>query len=379
MCVCVCVCARACVCVCVQACRLKSDEILYMMYRIILAINQSISVMCKHYIAGQCPYIGGKEGSNCTCNTVMKGIKWISCIPSVVIFLYFYYLGLRFAANFVCTISYHTSGQQSRIVPGPSTQSAMSPVNWLEGSPELQGASQGDQQKQIFFPELQPLERVYGHLMGILAQKMHDIEESMRIRVSGLIQHLLRKPMHGVRMGDMPDVPTDSKELYSYIAKRCNCVSPFLIQEVVKIMCIDELSQMWKEYERELAKCLGITLYSGRRKKIPLIEADDLTSMSVKLARNPEQFPVSRVIALRKYFQESVALDIAIFQGYTPSSTVLYFAIPRASVPFMPSLLLSHVAQLKRLEVQKVVVFGYFAVDLEEAQAVALVSTAYRF
>ena len=132
-------------------------------------------------------------------------------------------------------------------------------------------------------------------------------------------------------------------------------------------------------YEREFAKCLRIHLYSGRQKETPLIEADDLTSMSVKVARNPEQFPISRVIALRKYFQESVALDIAIFQGYTPSSTVLYFAIPKAAVPFMPSLLLSHLAQLKRLEVQKIIVFGYFAVDLEGAQAVALVSTAYRF
>ena len=277
------------------------------------------------------------------------------------------------------TISYHTAGQQYCMVPGSSTQSATSPSNWLEGSPELHSAPEGDQQNEIFFPELQPLERVYGHLMGILAQKMHDIEESMRIRVSGLIQQLLRKPMYGVRMGDMPDVPTDSKELYSYIAKRSNCVSPFLIQEVVKIMCIDELSEMWKDYERELAKCLRIPLYSGRRKETPLIEADDLTSMSVKVARNPEQFPISRVIALRKYFQESVALDIAIFQGYTPSSTVLYFAILKTAVPFMPSLLLSHLAQLKRLEVQKIVVFGYFAVDLEEAQAVALVSTAFRF
>ena len=122
------------------------------------------------------------------------------------------------------------------------------------------------------------------------------------------------------------------------------------------------------------------TSYSERRKKIPLIAEDDLTSMSVKFARNYEQFPISRVIALRKYLQESVALDIArIFQGYTPSSTVLFFDIPKAAVPFMPSMLCSHVAQLKRLEVQKIVVFGYFAVDLEEAQAIALVSTAFRF
>ena len=335
--------------------------------------------MCKHYIAGQCPYIGGEEGISCICNTVIKGIKWISCILAGVIFLFFYYFVWKIHNQCCVYYSYHTAEQQSRIVSGPSTQSTMSPVNWLERCPELHSASEGDQQNEIFFPELQPLERVYGHLMGILAQKIHDIEESMRIRVSGLIQQLLRKPMHGVRMGDMPDVPTNSKELYSYIAKRSNCVSPFLIQEVVRIMCIDELSEMWKDYERELAKCLGIPLYSGRQKKIPLIEADDLTSMSVKFASNPEQFPISRVIALRKYFQESVSLDIAIFQGYTPSSTVLYFAIPKAAVPFMPSLLISHVAQLKQLEVQKIVVFGYFAVDLEEAQAVTLVSTAYRF
>lgn len=279
----------------------------------------------------------------------------------------------------MCIIFYHTAGQQSRILPGPSTQSAISPVNWLEGSPELQSASEGEQQKDIFFPEIQPLERVYRHLMATLAQTIHDIGKSRRICVSGLIQQLLRKPMHGVRMGDMPDVPTGSKKLYSYIANRSNCFYPFLIEEVVTIICIDELSEKLKDYERELAKCLGLPLHSGRRKKINLVEADDLTSMSVKVARNPKQFPISRVLVLQKYFQESVGLDFAIVQGYTPSSTLLYFAIPKAAVPFMPSLLLSHVAQLKRLEVQKIVVFDSFAVDLEEAQAVDLVSTAFRW
>ena len=212
----------------------------------------------------------------------------------------------------MCIISYHTAGQQSRTVPGPSTQSAMSSENWLERSPELHSASEADQQNEIFLSELQSLETVYVHLMATLAQKMHDMEESMRIRLSGLIQQLLQKPMHGVRMGDMPDIPTDSKELYSYIAKRSNCFFPFLIQEVVMIMCIDELSEMWRDYERELAKCLGIPLYSGRRKETPLIEADDLTSMSVKVARNPEQFPISRVIALRKYFDVRLHCSITI-------------------------------------------------------------------
>ena len=47
------VCVRACMHQCRQACRLKSGQILYMMYRIELATNQSINVSCKHYIAGQ--------------------------------------------------------------------------------------------------------------------------------------------------------------------------------------------------------------------------------------------------------------------------------------------------------------------------------------
>ena len=46
---------------CMQACRLKGGEISYFMYRILLAfaINQSISVMCKH-IAGQCLWVAKK-------------------------------------------------------------------------------------------------------------------------------------------------------------------------------------------------------------------------------------------------------------------------------------------------------------------------------
>ena len=248
-------------------------------------------------------------------------------------------------------------------------------MHWLERSPKWNGTFDGFHQNEVFFPELQPLERAYSQFMGNLAQRIHDIGESRRIRVSGVIQQVLRKPISGVRMGDMPDVPTGSKELYSYIANRSNCLYPYLIQDVVEAICIDELSDQWKDYKRELVKCLGMPLCSGKRRKLPLSEAEDLASMSVKVARHPEQFPITRVLALQKYFLESVGLDLAVLQGYTEGSTALYFAIPKAAVPFIPSLLLSHVAQLRQLEVQKIAVFGYFAVDLEEAQAYALVSS----
>ena len=283
------------------------------------------------------------------------------------------------------TISYHTAKQHCQIVSGPSTQpsssdcsqTVMSPIHWLETSPEWHGIFEGYQQNEVYFPELQPLERVYGQLVGKLAQQIHDVEESKRICVAGVIQHYLRKPRHGVRMGDMPDVPTGSKELYNYIVERSNCLNPFLIQEVVKAIGGDELLDQWKDYERELAKCLGMPIYSGKRRTIPLINADDLTSMSVEVSRNPEQLPISRVLALQKYFQRSVGLDVAIVQGYTPSSTVLYLAIPKAAVAFIPLLLLSHVAQLRRLDVQKIAVYRHFAVDLEEAQAYVLVSVSF--
>ena len=283
------------------------------------------------------------------------------------------------------TISYYTDTQHTQIVPGPCTQpsssdcsqTVMSPIHWLETSPEWHGIFEGYQQNEVYFPELQPLERVYGQLVGKLAQQIHDVEESKRMCATRVIQHYLRKPRHGVRMGDMPEVPAGSKELCDYIAVRSNCLSPFLIQEVVKAIGGDELLDQWKDYERELAKCLGIPLYSGKRRTVPLIKANDLTSMSVEVSTNPEQLPISRVLALQKCFEKSVDVDVAIAQGYTSSSTVLYFAISKAAVPFIPSLLLSHVAQLRRLEVQKIAVFGYFAVNLEVAQAYALVSVTY--
>ena len=285
----------------------------------------------------------------------------------------------------VHTISYHSAEPQARIVPGPctqpqsreSSQAVMYPVHWLEGSPEWHSTFEGHQRNEIFFPELQPLERVYSQLMGNLAQQIHDMGESKRICVAGVIQQLLRKSLYAVRMGDMPDVPTGSKELYSYIANRSNCLKSHLIEEVVKAINAYELSDLWKDYEREWDKCLEKPLYAGKRKKITLIQTDDTTSMAVKIDRNPEQLQICHVAALQDYFGKYVGLDVAIAQGYTPSSTVLYFAISKAAVPFIPSLLLSHVAQLRRLEVQKIAVFGYFAVDLEEAQAYALVSTSF--
>ena len=213
--------------------------------------------------------------------------------------------------------------------------------------------------------------------MGNLAQQIHDMGESKRINVAGVIQQLLRKPLYGVLMGDMPDIPTGSKELYSYIANRSNCLKSHLIEEVVKVINADELSDLWKDYEGEWDKCLEKPLYAGKRKKITLIQTDDTTTMAVKIDRNPEQLQIRHVAALQDCVQKSVGVDVAIAQGYTPSCTLLYFAISKAAVPFIPLLLLSHVAQLRRLEVQKIAVFGYFAVDLKEAQAYALVSTSF--
>ena len=290
----------------------------------------------------------------------------------------------NFAIYLVHAISYCTAKKQAQIVPGPSTQpqsgessqAVICPVHWLEGSPEWHCTFE-HQQNEIFFPELQPLERVYSRLMGNLAQQIHDMGESKRINVAGVIQQLLRKPLYGVLMGDMPDIPTGSKELYSYIANRSNCLKSHLIEEVVKVINADELSDLWKDYEGEWDKCLEKPLYAGKRKKITLIQTDDTTTMAVKIDRNPEQLQICHVADMQDYIQKPVGLDGATVQGYTSSCTLLYFAISKAAVPFIPSLLLSHVAQLRRLEVQKIAVFGYFAVDLKEAQAYALVSTSF--
>ena len=255
----------------------------------------------------------------------------------------------------------------------------MSPVHRLERSPEWHSAFEGYQRNEVLLPVLQPVETAYGQLVGNLAQQLHDFGESKCIGVAGVIQHLLRKPMNGVRMGGIPDVPTNCRKLHEYIVERSNCLEPTLIREVVKFICVDKLSELWEDYGRELRECLEKTLHSGNTRQGSLNVPDDLTTISVKVPKNPEQFPISKALDLKVEFEKSLCLAFTIFLGYTSSSTVLYFAIPKAAVPFMPSLLLSHAAQLKRLEVQKIVVFGYFAVDLEEAQAYALVSVYFRF
>ena len=285
----------------------------------------------------------------------------------------------------VHTISYCAAEKQAQIVPGPctqpqsseSSQAVISPVHWLEGSPEWHSMFEGYQRNEIFFPELQPLERAYSQLVGNLAEQIHDMRESKRVCVAGVIQQLLRKPLYGVRMGDIPDVPTGSKELHFYIANRSSCLKPRLIEEVVKAINVDKLLDLWKDYEREWDKCKEKPLFAGKSKKIALILTDDTAIMAVKIGRNPEQLQIRHVVALQDYIQEPMGLGVATVQGYFPSSTVLHFAISKAAVPVTPSLLLSHVAQLRRLKVQKIAVFGYFAVDLEEAQAYALVSTSF--
>lgn len=240
---------------------------------------------------------------------------------------------------------------------------------------------EGYQRNEVFFPAFQPLDRAYAFLMGNLAQQLHEIGENRRICVSGMIQHMLRKTKYGVRVGDLPDIPTGYKELYDCIAANSNCFSSALIRDAVDIINVDKLSTLWEDYKRELTKCVGKPLHSGKPRRLPEIESncEDLAPMAVKVVRHPDELQISHVLAIQQYYVEHMGLDLAQFEGYTEGCTVLYFAIAKAAVPFMPSLLLSHLAQLRRLEILKIAVFGYFAVDLENAQAYALVSNLFTF
>ena len=122
------------------------------------------------------------------------------------------------------------------------------------------------------------------------------------------------------------------------------------------------------EYESKLNMFFQSNSLSCQQRRVPIPVHTDHTHMAVVISE--EQVLLSLMLKMKEYFSKYLQLEKTLFQGFETSSTcnVLFFSIPRVDAALLSPKVLSHLSELKRMfGMTHLIVFGYFACDLQKA------------
>ena len=178
-----------------------------------------------------------------------------------------------------------------------------------------------------------------------------------------------------MRPAPLPDVLDTPRGLLEFIAEKSNALEILLVHHAVDELKCKDLKDDLEEYEDKLAKHLKTTLLSFERRRVVLPSRKDHTHMAVVLSSKPDLVFLSLVLHIKKYLVKMLHLEEALFEGFAEDCTVLFFSILRIDAVLLSPKSISHLSELKRMfEITHLVVFGYFACDLEQASVEVLVS-----
>ena len=226
---------------------------------------------------------------------------------------------------------------------------------------------------ELFLPSNPDLEDELDKIMGNLRVSLSLAETHVISKLQAIVQMKYRRYIHGVRPVPLPPVPNTANGLYEFIAEKSTPYEILLVHHAVEVLENKDLKKDLQEYESKLAEHLNEMLTSCKRKEVTLPLRRDYTHMAVVISK--EQVLLSVVLDMKEYFSKYLQLEETLFEGFEEGCTVLFFSILTVDAALLSPKVLSHLSELKRMfGMTHLIVFGYFACDLEKATIELVVS-----
>jgi hypothetical protein len=267
-----------------------------------------------------------------------------------------------------------SSGPRSLMSEGQPTQAVLT---MDERSTKIQKIVDGywSGKTKVCLPSNPDLEEELDAMMEILREKLTSANSGVIPKLSAKLQRVYRRYLYGNRPAPLPPIPDNATDLYEFIDKRSTPFEVFLVHHAVEILDCEKLKKCLQEYESNLAKHLQQELSSYKSRKVSLPQRNDYTHMTIVVSE--QQVLLSLVLKLKEYFKKYLKLEEVLFEGFEEGCTVLFFSIQRSDAALLAPapVILSHLGELKtRFAVTHLIVFGYFACDVEEATIELFVS-----
>ena len=229
----------------------------------------------------------------------------------------------------------------------------------------------------ISLPENPDLEGKFDKFMSKkFLSKLSSADPGRITVLHAMMQRKYRKIVHGVRSVPFPPVPNTADGLFHFIGEKSTIYEILLMHHAVEVLEDEDLKKDLQEYESKLAKHLKEMLTSFKRRRVTLPLRKDHTHMAVVISK--EQVLLSLVLEMKEYFSKYLQLEDTLFEGFEEGCIVLFFSILTVDAALLSPKVLSHLSELKRMfGMTHLIVFGYFACDLEKATIELVVSVLF--
>ena len=226
----------------------------------------------------------------------------------------------------------------------------------------------------ISLPENPDLEDKFdGFMSKTFLSKLSSADPGRISELHAMMRIKYRKVVHGMRPVPLSPIPNTAEGLFDFIEEMSTIYEILLVHHAVEVLDDEDLKKDLEEYEWKLAEHLRETLLSCKRRRVTLPLRRDHTHMAVVISK--EQVLLSLVLEMKEYFSKYLQLEETLFEGFEEGCIVLFFSIPRVDAALLSPKVLSHLSELKRMfGMTHLIVFGYFACDLEKATIELVVS-----
>ena len=226
---------------------------------------------------------------------------------------------------------------------------------------------------EISLPCPMDLRAGFTKIMATLASNLTSADEEKIIELHTSIRIMYCWDILGVRPTPLPDVPRTPDGLINFIAAKSSPFEILLVHHAVDELECKDLKTTLEEYEGMLAKHLKQKLLTFKSDGVTLSSHTGRTHMAIVLSK--DQVFLSLILHIEEFLKDILHLEEALFEGFAEGCTILFFSILRIDAVLLSPKIISHLSELKRkFEITHLVVFGYFACDLEQASVEVLVS-----
>ena len=217
-------------------------------------------------------------------------------------------------------------------------------------------------------PEIPELGHDFRDLMVKLDHLLASADPEMMRTIRSNVRMEYRTYIYGWKPVELPAVPETPSGLYDFIAAKSTPYEVPLVSCAVKVLNVGTLTKIFQAYKTKLADRLRGKLHSCKMRNVQLPKRKDCTHLAAVVSRDKDLVLISLVLHIKEYLMEYLQLEETMFEGFGEGCTVLFFSIHTIDAVLLAPKILSHSAELKRMfDITHLIVFDYFACDLERA------------
>ena len=219
---------------------------------------------------------------------------------------------------------------------------------------------------KVSLPRIPELEDDFDDIIEAVSSQLSSADSQVICKLHEMMRVKYRRYIHGVKPVELPSVPNTANGLCEFITEKSTPYEILLVHHTVKALNCEDLKKTLQSYESKLAGHLRLTLGSYEKRKVTLPPRKDHTHLAITISK--EQVLLSLILHIKEYLMKYLQLEETLFEGFGEGCTILFYSILRIDAVLLAPKMLSHSAELKRLfDISHVVVFDYFACDLERA------------